>query len=139
MSERIFLDTNIIIDLLGEREPFYLPAARIATLADRKQIKIYVSALSYPTVFYVLLKFEAKEIVTDKLRKFKIIANTSNLTDAVIEKALISNFRDFEDGLQYHCALHSDCNILITRNEKDFINAALPVMTPREYLKTRNY
>ena len=56
MKDRLFLDTNLMLDLLGEREPFYDTAAKIATLADKGKIKLIVSALSYSTIFYILSK-----------------------------------------------------------------------------------
>lgn len=77
-------------------------------------------------------------MVKEKLRKFKIIVQTSDLTDRVIDKALSSKFSDFEDALQHHCALKMNCNIFITRNEKDFKDADFPVMTPDEYLTSLN-
>jgi predicted nucleic acid-binding protein len=134
MKDRLFLDTNIVLDLLGERKPYYNSIAKIATLADKRKLRLMVSALSYSTIFYLLAKVEKKESVKEKLRKFKIISETSDLTDKIIEKALSSNFKDFEDALQYHCALSTNCNILITRNVKDFIQSELPVMTAEEYL-----
>ncbi|MBL1214262.1 MAG: PIN domain-containing protein [Ignavibacteriae bacterium] len=134
MKDRLFLDTNIVLDLLGERKPYYNSIAKIATLADKRKLRLMVSALSYSTIFYLLAKVEKKESVKEKLRKFKIISETSDLTDKIIEKALSSNFKYFEDALQYHCALSANCNILITRNVKDFIQSELPVMTAKEYL-----
>ncbi|MEQ9287166.1 MAG: PIN domain-containing protein [Cyclobacteriaceae bacterium] len=134
--DRLFVDTNVVLDLLGEREPFYNSAAKIATLADKGKINLVVSALSYPTIFYLLSKFEGNDIVKEKLRKFKVIAETSDLTDRIIDKGLSSKFTDFEDALQYHCAIKLDCNILITRNEKDFKGSDIPVMTPDEYLNS---
>lgn len=125
-----------MLDLLGERESYYDSIARIATLADKGEVKLTVSTLSYSTVFYLLSKFEDSKIVKEKLRKFKIISETSDLTDKIIEKGLSSNFSDFEDALQYHCALKADCNILITRNVKDFKESEMPVMTAAEYLKS---
>lgn len=136
MIDRLFLDTNVILDLLGEREPFYASAAKIATLADKGNVNLIVSALSYSTIFYLLSRFEDSEAVKEKLRKFKVIVETSDLTDRIINKGLSSKFTDFEDALQYHCAIKLDCNILITRNEKDFKGSDIPVMTPDEYLKS---
>ena len=137
MKDKIFLDTNIVIDLLGEREPFYESAAKIATLADKGKIQIYVSALTYSTIYYVLTRFEDKEIVKEKIRKFKVIVETSDLTEKIIDKGLESKFSDFEDALHYYCALKMDCNIIITRNVKDFKVSDIPVLTPDEYLKSR--
>lgn len=136
MKDKLFLDTNVVIDLLGEREPFYDSIAKIATLADRGKIQLIVSALTYSTVYYMLSRFEDKVIVKEKIRKFKVIAGTSDLTDTIIDKGLSSKFRDFEDSLQYYCAVEADCSMLITRNGRDFKESELPVMTPYEYLKS---
>jgi len=134
MKEKLFLDTNVVIDLLGEREPFYESAAKIATLADKGKVQIYISALTYSTAYYLLARFEDKEIVKEKIRKFKVIAETSDLTDRIIGKGLASKFSDFEDSLQYYCAIKMDCNIIITRNGKDFKVSDISVLTPDEYL-----
>lgn len=138
MKKKLFLDTNVVIDLLGEREPFYDSAAKIATIADKGKIQLIVSALTYSTLYYILSRFEDKEIVKEKIRKFKVIAETSDLTDKIINKGLSSKFSDFEDALQYYCAIKMDCDILITRNVKDFKESNIPVLTPDEYLKSLN-
>lgn len=138
MKTRLFLDTNIMLDLLGERHPFYNSIAKIATLADKGQTTIIVSALSYSTVSYFLTKYENKEIAKEKLRKFKIISEICDLNEQMIEKGLNSDFSDFEDSLQYFSAVSSDCSILITRNEKDFKGSSIPVMTAEEYLRSIN-
>jgi predicted nucleic acid-binding protein len=132
MKDRLFLDTNVVLDLLGEREPFYYSAAKIATISDKGEAHLTLSALTYSTVFYILSKFEGRKVVIEKLRKFKVIAETSDLTDRIIEKAFSSRFSDFEDALQYHCAIRKECSILITRNVKDFMRSEIPVMTPDE-------
>lgn len=137
MKLKLFLDTNIMLDLLGEREPYYIPAARIATLADQGNVMLVVSSLSYATVNYLLSKFESAEKVKEKLRRFKIISEICALTGQIIEKGLNSEFPDFEDSLQYFSALDSNCNILITRNAKDFKEADIPLMTAEEFLKSR--
>ena len=134
MKNILFLDTNVMLDLLGERVPFYDSVAKIATLADKGDINIFVSALSYSTVNYFLVKFEDAEKAKEKLRKFKTISNISGIDELIIEKGLNSSFKDFEDSLQYFSALKSKCNIFITRNAKDFKEADIPVMTAEEYL-----
>jgi len=137
MTTRLFIDTNVMMDLLGERVPHYDAIAKIATLADKGKVKMVVSAFSYPTVYYLLTKFESSDKVKEKLRKFKIISETSDLDATIIEKGLASNFSDFEDALQYHCALNSDCDIIITRNAKDFKESAISVMSGGEFLQSR--
>jgi predicted nucleic acid-binding protein len=138
MKTRLFWDTNVMLDLLGERVPFYEPVAKIATLADNGEIQIVVSALSYVTVGYFLTKYESVGIAKEKLRKFRIISEICNLDDGIIEKGLDSSFPDFEDSIQYLSALKAGCTLLITRNGKDFKESELPVMTAEEYLASIN-
>lgn len=139
MNQRLYLDANVVLDLLGERDPFYDSAAKIASLADRKLLTIVVSSLSYSILVYVLSKFVERAIVIDKIRKFKVLVETSDLTDKVVDKALASKFTDFEDALQYHCALESDCQIIISRDQKGFKNSQIPVLTPDEFLMSLEF
>ncbi len=132
--QKIFLDTNIILDFLGEREGFYEASAKIMTLADKKKIQVYTSPSSVSNVFYVLTRYENSKIALEKIRKFKLLCSMSVMDDEVVEKAINSDFKDFEDAMQYFSALASNCNIIITRNEKDFKNAMIPVMNAERYL-----
>ena len=133
---RIFLDTNVILDLLGERVPFFDSIAKVATLADQKKLAIIVSPLSFTTIDYVLNKYESSKSVLNKLRKFKIICEVCEVNEETIDKALNSNFKDFEDAVQYFTAIQSNCSIIITRNGKDFKNSTIPIMTAEEYLSS---
>jgi len=133
--QRLFLDCNIVIDLLGEREPFYEPIAKLATLAEKGKIKLVVSPITYATVCYVLSKFESAKVALEKLRRFKVIVEVCTINELVVEKALNSSFPDFEDALQYFSAIDAECNIIITRNGKDFKKSMVPIMTGDEYLK----
>lgn len=134
--KRLFLDTNIMIDLLGERKPFYSPIAKIATLAEKGDLVMVVSPVSYATVNYLLSKAESEKIAREKLRKFKIISEVCTISESTIEKSLNSSIKDFEDALQYFNAIESNCNIIITRNTKDFKQSLLPVMSAEEFLKS---
>ena len=136
MKKRLFLDTNVILDLLGERDPFYDSIAKLATLADKELLILVVSPISFTTLNYFLSKFESAKIAKEKLRKFKIICEICKLDEHIVEKGLNSNFTDFEDALHYFSAVDSDCEIIITRNGKDFKKSLLPVMTADEYLQS---
>lgn len=133
---RIFLDTNVLLDLLGERVPFFDSIAKVATLADQKKLTLIVSPLSFITIEYVLAKYEKTESVLNKLRKFKIICEVCEVDEETIDKALNSSFKDFEDAVQYFTALQSNCSIIITRNGKDFKHSTIPIMTAEEYLSS---
>jgi predicted nucleic acid-binding protein len=136
MSKRVFVDTNIMLDLLGERDPFYTSIAQLATLADQKKVKMIVSPISFATVNYFLTKYDGISSAKEKLRKFKILCEISKIDESIVEKGLNSNFEDFEDSLQYFCAIDSKCDIIITRNAKDFKHSLIPVMSAEEYIKS---
>ncbi|SEG69287.1 type II toxin-antitoxin system VapC family toxin [Sphingobacterium lactis] len=134
--QKIFLDTNILIDFLGEREAFYHASAKIMTLADKRKIKILTSPISIANTFYVLAKYENAKAAIEKIRKFKVLCSISKMDDDVIERAIHSDFKDFEDAMQYFSALASDCELIVTRNEKDFKNSQIPIMNAESYLHT---
>ncbi|MEA1981866.1 MAG: PIN domain-containing protein [candidate division Zixibacteria bacterium] len=133
---KLFWDTNVMFDFLGERDPFYISAAKIATLADKREVTVIALALSYATISYLLAKYEGLEKIKEKLRKFKVISEICELDELIIEKGLNSDFSDFEDSLQYYGALRTECDIIITRNGKDFKKSKIPVMTPDEFLNS---
>ena len=132
---RLFLDTNVILDLLAHREPHFDSIARLATLADQKKLVLVSSPLSFTTVDFILNKYESEDSVRVKLRKFKIICEVGEVNEETIEKGLNSAFKDFEDAVQYYSALQANCSVIITRNAKDFKHSSIPVMTAEEYLK----
>ncbi len=136
MNKRIFIDTNIMLDFLGERGPFYAPIAKIATLAEKEKLTMVVSPISFATVNYFLSKFENPKIAREKLRKFRILSEICSLDAHTIEKGLNSSIEDFEDALQYFSATESDCELIITRNGKDFKQSLLPIMTADEFLSS---
>ena len=132
--EKLFIDTNIMLDFLGEREPFYESIAKIATLAEKEKLTMVVSPISFATVNYFISKFENSKIAREKLRKFKVLCSVCSLDEQTIEKGLNSSIEDFEDAIQYFSATDSGCDIIITRNGKNFKQSLLPVMTAEEFL-----
>ncbi|HET9571023.1 MAG TPA: PIN domain-containing protein [Bacteroidales bacterium] len=134
---KLFLDTNIIIDLLSERQPFYTEAALIFSLADKKELEISVSTLSFATTNYILLQSKKSDEAKQILRKLKLIVKVLSLDEKIVELALNdSDFKDFEDGLQYYTAIENGHDAIITRNLKDFKKSRIPVMTADQYLQT---
>jgi predicted nucleic acid-binding protein len=132
----ILLDTNIVIDLLASRDPFYAEAAKLFSLADKKSIKLSISALSLANTHYILAKFTNDLDVRKILRNFKVIVTVLPLDDKVVDLALNSDFKDFEDAIQYFTAIENDQKLIVTRNKSDFKDSKIPVMTAGEFLKS---
>ncbi len=133
--EKVFVDTNIIIDLLAKREPFYKDAQDLFTMSDKKEVQLCISSLSFANAYYSIRKHHKEVDAKKYLAKFKVLVTVFPLEDKAIELALASDFEDFEDALQYFVAMDNEANIMITRNKKDFKNSKIPVLTAGEYLK----
>jgi len=133
--EKVFVDTNVIIDLLAKRDPFYKDAQDLFTLSDKKEIQLCISSLSFANAYYSIVKHHKDVDAKKYLAKFKVLVTVFPLEDKAIELALASEFTDFEDGLQYFVAMDNDADIIITRNKKDFKTSKIPVLTAGEYLK----
>lgn len=132
---RILVDTNIVIDLLAMRREFYDEAAALFSLADRKDLELTISSLTFATTYYILSTQISSREARQILRKFKVLVEILNLDDKVVELALNDEeFSDFEDGLQYYSALENDIELILTRNKKDFVHSKIPVLTAKEYL-----
>ncbi len=132
--ENVFVDTNIVIDLLAKREPFYKEAQDLFTLGDKKEVNLFISSLTFANAYYSIVRHHKEVDAKKYLSKFKVLVTILSLEDKAIELALASNFKDFEDGLQYFTAMDNEADVIITRNKKDFANAKIPVMTAEEYL-----
>ncbi len=131
----LFIYTNIVIDLLAKREPFYEEAAKLFSLADKNKINLIVSSLTFANTNYILSKMTNSTTAREILTKFKVLVTVAELNDKIIELALNDkSFSDFEDGLQYYTAMENEADIIITRNLKDFKTSTLPVITAQTYL-----
>ena len=138
MNRKIFIDSDIILDLLCKRDPFYSFAAEVFTLGDTKKIEIVTTSLVFANVFYILRKLLGIEKAKELLRKLRIIISVVSVDEKVVDLALNSKFTDFEDGLQYFTARENDIKIILTRNVKDYKEKELLIQTPEEYLKSVN-
>jgi len=135
--KKIFVDTNIMIDLLSRREPFFEEAASLFSLADKKQIELSVSSLTIANTSYVLLRQMDSNKAKSILRKLRLIVKILQLDDKIIGLALNDEtLSDFENGLQYFTALENGQELIITRNLKDFKNSKLPAMTAKQFIET---
>jgi len=133
---KVFVDANVIIDLLAERNKWLLPAVEILELASNNEIVLKCSIISLPTVNYIMERQEKiiHNIVIEKMERFVSICEPIYADKQIAIKAFKSSFKDFEDAMQYYSALSEGCDVIITRNKKDFTESTIPVMEPQEFL-----
>ena len=128
-----FVDTNVILDMLADREGFADAASAIFDAAGRNEIRLSICALSYSTIYYILRRFIGRENALQSLRELSQYVSILPVNQPVIQMALNSNFPDYEDAIQYYCARQdSTIDGIITRNLKDFKLSEIPVLSPQK-------
>jgi len=135
--ERIFVDTDVVLDLLAMRIPFYNAAAEVFSLADKAELSVFVSALTFANVHYILSRSLSQAESRQMLSRLKTMVNILPVDGKIIDLALSSGFEDFEDGIQYYTAIEKGIVILLTRNLIDYKKAEITVMSPDQYLNSR--
>ena len=133
---RLFLDTNIVVDLLEGREPFCYDAAQLFTMAHDKRVELLVSPMTFSTASFLLRK-HGSEGVRNLLSNLRQLVRVTISDERTVDDSIASQFKDFEDAMQYYTALNAKAEIIITRNGKDFTASKLPVMTATEYIANR--
>ncbi|MEQ1732397.1 MAG: PIN domain-containing protein [Bacteroidia bacterium] len=136
--EKVFVDTDIVLDLLSNREPFYEYAAQLFSLADSGKIKIAVSSLCFANLNYLLSKQFSATQARKQLLTFKTLVSVLPVTDKTVELALASDFKDFEDALQYFSALEGNIKTVLTRNLRDYKTAQIAVLTAEQFLNIKH-
>lgn len=135
MSKVLFIDSDVILDVLERREHFYEYSAQILSLGDEKKVKLVTTSLVFANVYYLLRKHLGIEKAKECLRKLMVIVDVVSVNAKEVDLALNSELSDFEDALQYFTALDSKIEFIITRNVRDYKNPRLIVQTPQQYIE----
>ncbi|MCE5328237.1 MAG: PIN domain-containing protein [Planctomycetaceae bacterium] len=130
----VFLDTNILLDFLGRREPFADDAQKIWSLAERGDIRAHVSAISFSNVFYLVRKWEGLSVARKALVGMRGLFTAVACDSQIIDQAIDADFEDFEDAIQFVSAVRSRSAYLVTRNPGHFRKADIAVVSPSEFL-----
>ncbi|MGX5688743.1 type II toxin-antitoxin system VapC family toxin [Arcticibacter tournemirensis] len=129
------MDTNIVIDFLANRRPFAMDAAKLFDLAVNGKVRIFIAAVSYNNIYYILRQSMPRNATLKLLEELADMTEITDLTAAVIRQSLKTDFKDYEDAIQYYSALSiPDLDFIVTRNTKDFKKSKLAVLTPTEAL-----
>ena len=135
MSKVLFIDSDVILDVLERREHFYEYSAQILSLGDEKKVKLVTTSLVFANVYYLLRKHLGIKKAKECLRKLRVIVDVVSVNAKEVDLALNSELSDFEDALQYFTALDSKIEFIITRNVRDYKNPRLIVQTPQQYIE----
>ena len=136
MNTKLFIDSDIILDVLAERDEFYEPAAEIFDSGYEKKLDLYTTAVVLANVFYILRKKHGTEKSREQLIKLRLIMKVLPVNEKIVDATLTSKIKDFEDGLQYFSAKENGIPIIITRNVRDYKEKDVAIQTAEEYIKT---
>ena len=137
--KNIFLDTNILMDILANRHPFYKSSSEIYKLGLGKKVIFFTSSNTISTLHYLLKKFATEDNIRKSLGEICNVVRIIAVDINIIKKSVKSNHKDFEDAIQIVSAQsinNMDC--IITRDLKDYKNTEIKVFTPDEFLSTLN-
>ena len=137
--KKIFLDSDILLDFLLNREPFIDDITEILEASLSSGITLCVSPITIANINYIIGKLENQRKANTQRKKLLKIVYVEDVGQSIINTASNSKFKDFEDAIQNYCAEESGHQIIITRNTKDYKESDLSILTPKEYLaKIRN-
>ena len=135
---KVFLDTNILIDYLSQREGFFEPTALVFQLGKRNKCRLLVSSLSFATASFILqahYKLPQGEVV-EMFAQIVKMCHITTVDSQTVNESIISPFNDFEDAMQYFSALRESAQYIITRNIRDYAGSAIQVFEPLSFLKS---
>ncbi|CAN5258027.1 PIN domain nuclease [soil metagenome] len=132
--EKVLIDSDICLDSITARYPYSVNADKLLQAVEDGILTGVVSAESFSNIYYVLRKLSTHQEAIGLLKHLRKIFQIGTVTPEIIEKALSSGWRDFEDAIQHFCAAGEKCDAIVTRNRSDYKKSSLPVYTPRECL-----
>jgi predicted nucleic acid-binding protein len=132
---RVLFDTDVIFDLLLDREPFAAPAAELWQANVNGHLKGFVSAITPVNIFYIARRLKGRQAAFQAVTEVLAALSVSPLDQQALQIALTLPFTDYEDAVQHACATGSQLDAIVTRNVKDFSGATLPILSPTELLQ----
>ena len=131
---KVLFDTNIILDVLLNREEFVELSASLVSMSEKKEIQGYLCATTMTTIDYLVAKEYDRKKANTEIQKLLNIHSISEVNRQVLDLAINSQFKDFEDAVQYYSGKCVGVDCLVTRNLKDYKGTQLAVYSPSELL-----
>lgn len=132
--EKVFLDTNVLLDFLLDRKPFNDDVAEIIEISISESIELCISSITVTDANYIIGRSEGSISANKKTKKILELVKVENVGETTVHSSSNSKFKDFEDGVQNFCATEANHKIIVTRNTKHFRESKLAIMTPKEFL-----
>ena len=131
---RLFLDTNVLIDVVMNRKPWVDDALVLFELANQRKLSLFAVDLSFINIAYITRKMLSKQELYTLLKDLREFVNVVEVGEMVIDDAIKAQWNDMEDCTQYYAAKREKVGYIITRNVKDFSQSDIPVFLPNDFL-----
>ena len=133
---KLLIDTNVILDVLLKRDPFYRTAAKVLKLAQKDEVQEYISASAVTDIYYIAHRqLKNRDEAIKMLKQLLSVVSVASVSQREIDTALMLAWQDFEDSVQYSVALSHNMDAIVTRNPHDFLNAHIRVVSPETLLE----
>lgn len=133
---KLLIDTNVVLDVLLRREPFFRTAAEVLNLTQRDDVREYVSASAITDIYYIANKqMKDRDDVRDLLKRLLMVVSVAAVSEREIQNALNLAWGDFEDSVQYSVALLNEMDGIVTRNPGDYQEANMRIWLPEQALE----
>jgi len=132
--KKLFLDADVFLDLLLDREPFVDDITEIIEISATSNTQLCISPISVTNIHYIIGRLENKTKADTQIKKLLQLVKVESVGQTAVNKAANSKFKDFEDAVQNFCAKEAGHQIIVTRNVKDYKASDLSTLTPKEYL-----
>ena len=133
---KLLINTNVVLDVLLRREPFFRTAAEVLNLTQRDEVWEYVSASAITDIYYIANKqLKDRAAVRDLLERLLKIVSVAAVSEQEIRNALNLTWADFEDSVQYSVALLNEMDGIVTRNPDDYQEANMRIWLPEQVLE----
>lgn len=136
--KNVFVDSDTVLDVFMARQPYYGNSAFLLSLMESGKVHGYVSPLIFSNIHYILRRSKSRNESLHYLRKLKLLVGILSIDSKIIDLALSSHFKDFEDAIQYYTALQNNMDCIITRNKSDYQKSKIPIYTAEEYIHVYN-
>ncbi len=127
---KVLLDTNVIVDVALERQPYFGDSEAVLLFAEQGQVEGYISASTFSDLYYIIRREKGRDLTLEFLREISNFCRVATVNEAAIAMALTANFRDFEDAIQYSTAVVNQLDAIVTRNPQDFPITIPQIITP---------
>jgi predicted nucleic-acid-binding protein len=130
--KQILFDSDVLLDILAQRQPFVVASAQALNTVVKKQVQGFVSGHAVTNIFYILRRQIGSEAARKLIENLLQHIQIASVTDEVIHQALKSPIKDFEDAVTSAAAMSAGLEIIVTRNKADFVQSSIPAMLPED-------